>query len=156
MVKIRKATIKDLDKVLELNHMLFRREYDEYDNLLDMDWTYSVKGKKYFRDSLINENYCVFVAEDSGVVVGYLSGEITKGEEYRILPKMAELGSLFVLAEYRSKGMGKKLYDDFVKWAKSKDVKRIRVEASPDNAKGIKYYEKMGFKGFTFVLEGKI
>jgi hypothetical protein len=37
---MRKATIKDLKKIQELNLMLFEKEYDEYDKTLNVDWTY--------------------------------------------------------------------------------------------------------------------
>ena len=155
-MEVRKAVIGDLKRIRELNFMLFEKEYEEYDDLLDMDWTYGEKGKKYFNEALTKSSYCAFVVEDKGVIVGYVIGTIAKGEEYRKLPKMAELDNIFVLEEYRSKGVGKMLYDEFVKWAKTQGVKRIKVEASPDNAKGIAYYEKMGFKAFTLTLEGEI
>ena len=155
-MEVRKATIKDLKEIQALCQKLFEKEHEEYDKLLDLDWTFGEKGEKYFKDSMTKSNSCVFVAVEADSIIGYLAGEIVKGEEYRKLPKMAEVGSLFVLDEYRSKGVGKELYDEFVKWAKGNDVKRVKVEASPGNEKGINYYEKMGFEGITLVLEGAI
>jgi diamine N-acetyltransferase len=155
-MEIRKATIEDLNRIQELNLLLFEKEYKEYDKLLDLDWTFGKVGEKYFRDALTKSNHCAFVVEVDGVVVGYIVGAIEKGENYRKLPKMAALDNIFVLEEYRSKGIGKMLYGEFVKWAKGNGVKRVKVEASPDNVEGIAYYENMGFKGFTITLEGEI
>lgn len=155
-MKIRKAVVGDLKRILELNLMLFEKEHGDYDKLLDLNWTFGKKGRKYFRDALTKSSSCVFVAEYEGVVVGYLSGGMSTGEEYRKLPKMVELGSLFVLEEYRSNGVGKKLYDEFMKWAKGKGFKRMKVEADPRNKKGVLFYEKMGLEGFTVILEREI
>ena len=45
---IRKATIDDLDKVQKLNEKLFLREFKKFNKFLNVKWTFSEKGKKYF------------------------------------------------------------------------------------------------------------
>lgn len=155
-MKIRKATLEDLKRIQELNLMLFTKEHEEFDGLLDLDWTFGERGESYFRESLTKKDHCAFVAEEDEKIIGYLTGGLATGEDFRKLPKMAELESIFVLEEYRLKGIGKKLYLELVKWAKENDVKRMKVQADPRNEKGISYYEKMGFKGATIVLEGSI
>lgn len=47
-VLIRKATIKDLEEVQELNLMLFEKEHTDYDSSLNMQWTTSQSGSSYF------------------------------------------------------------------------------------------------------------
>ena len=47
-MEIRKATLDDLKDIQKLNLLLFEKEYKEYDKLLDKDWTFGEKGKKYF------------------------------------------------------------------------------------------------------------
>lgn len=155
-VKIQKATTKNFKELQELCQELVKKEYKEYDRLLDLDWTFGKKGIKYFTDALTKENSCTFIAIVDNKIIGYLVGCITKGENYRILPKLAELDSIFVVKEYQGQGIGSKLYNAFIKWCKSKNVKMTRVEASAQNKQGISFYRKNGFKDYTLTLENKI
>jgi hypothetical protein len=98
---IKKATLDDLQKVQELNLKLFEKEQKEYDNLLDVNWTFGETGTKYFQDRITKENGCVFIASLNNEIVGYLCGGLSKGEAYRQLPIVAELENTFVLDEFR-------------------------------------------------------
>lgn len=155
-IVIRKATLDDLQKVQELNLKLFEKEYKEYDSLLNMDWTFGEAGTKYYQDRISQDNGCVLVAIIANKTVGYLCGGLTEAEEYRRLPIVAELENTFVLDEFRSKWIGKQLYTTFVDWCKSKNVGKLRVEASAQNEWAIKFYRKNNFKDYTLVLEAEL
>ena len=64
---IRKATIDDLDKVQKLNEKLFLREFKKFNKFLNMKWTFSEKGKKYF-EGLIKNDF-VYVATMDNIIV---------------------------------------------------------------------------------------
>lgn len=155
-VTIRKATIKDLKKVQELNLKLFEKEHKEYDKFLNLNWTFGAEGTKYFSDRIKNEDGCVFVAELNKEIVGYLCGGLRKSKPYRNPPIMAELENTLVLENHRSKGIGSKLFDAFINWCKTKKVEKIRVEASAQNKLAISFYRKNGFKDYTLVLEADL
>ena len=152
-MKIRRATIEDLGEIQKLNSLLFKKEYNEYDKLLNLDWTLGEKGTSYFKNILTNENKCAFVAEAEGNIIGYLAGQISKIKPYRNAPITAELDNTFVLKEYRNLDIGTKLYKEFVKWCEEKKVKIIRVQAFAPNTKAINFYHKNGFKDYTLILE---
>ncbi len=61
-VAIRQATLNDIQKVQELNLKLFEKEQKEYDHLLDMNWTFSAAGTKYYQDRISQDDGCVLVA----------------------------------------------------------------------------------------------
>ncbi len=155
-VTIKTATIDDLQKVQELNLRLFEKEHKEFDSLLNLDWTFGKTGTKYYQDRISKDDGCVFVAIVDEKIVGYLCGGLTKAEDYRILPIVAELENTFVLEEFRSKGIGKKLYNKFIEWCKTKNVGKIRVEASAQNELAIKFYRNNNFKDYTLVLENDL
>jgi ribosomal protein S18 acetylase RimI-like enzyme len=155
-IRIRKATIKDLDKVQELNHKLFVKEHAEYDSLLNLDWTFGKEGTEYYTKRILHDDGCVFVAIINDEIIGYICGGIKKAEKYRNLPIVAELENTYVLEEFRSKGVGKKLYKEFIKWCKSKNVGIVRVEASASNSQAIKFYRNNGFKDYTLILESDL
>ena len=50
---IRKANIDDLKFVKELNYKLFDLEYNNFDSALNMEWTFSEKGEKYFKELIV-------------------------------------------------------------------------------------------------------
>lgn len=152
-MKIRKATIKDLKEIQRLNLLLFEKEYEEYDKYLDLNWTFGKKGTKAFKDVLIDQDKCAFVAEINGEIVGYLAGGISTSENYRHLPPVAELYNTLVLEEYRGESIGTELYNEFAKWCKKKKFKVIKVQTSAPNKKAIKFYHKNGFKDYTLILE---
>lgn len=156
-IQIRRATLKDLKNVQDLNLALFEKEIKDFDPSLDLGWTFSKAGTKYFKWRITDKAYGgIWVAFDKGEMIGYLSGGITKAENYRKLPRMAELENTFVKKEYRSKGIGQKLFKEFTRWCKVHKVKMLRVEASAQNKKAIAFYRKSGFKDYNIILERKI
>jgi ribosomal protein S18 acetylase RimI-like enzyme len=157
-MEIRKATIEDLKRVQELCSFLFDYEYnkDNGDKSLDLDWIFKKSGEDYIRDAITGRDSCVFVAVDDSVIVGYVEGGIFKPEEYRKIPKMVRLEFFYVLEEFRGKGIGDKLYEAFVEWAKEKGAKSMSVEVTTSNSGAMKFYKKNGFGDYHSVLEMEI
>ena len=155
-VTIKTATMDDLQKVQELNLKLFEKEHKEYDSSLNLDWTFGEIGTKYYQDRISKDDGCVFVAIIDNKIVGYLCGGITEPIKYRHSPTVAELENTFVLNEFRSKGIGKELYNKFIEWCKAKNVGKVRVEASAQNKLAIKFYRNNNFKDYSLVLEADL
>lgn len=155
-MKIRKATINDLKRIQELNFLLFEKEKKEYDKFLNLDWTFGEVGTKCFKKHLTGKDSCAFVAEDNGEIIGYLAGGEIKAEDYRNISKIAELDYMFVLKEYRRRGVGGMLHDVFVEWCEERKIKVLRVEASAGNKQAIGFYKRRGFEDCSLILEGEI
>lgn len=150
---IRKATIEDLQNVQLLNLQLFSKEQKEYDSSLDLQRTFSKVGTKYYQDRILKNNGCVLIAITNDNIVGYLCGSIKKAEDYRKLSNIAELENTFVLEKYRSKGIGQKLYDEFIKWCKEKKASKVRVETFAKNDLTIKFYKNQSLQEYQLTLE---
>lgn len=151
-VSIRKANIKDLAKVQELNNRLFELEYKVFDDTLNVGWTYENAGEKYFKDMI--ENEVVFLAMVNDNIVGYLAGIICKTSY--IKSKLSEIDNMFVLEDYRKKGVGQKLIEEFKKHSVSKGVDSIKVTASAKNKNAILFYIKNGFKEWNVTFRCKL
>lgn len=149
---IRKATIKDLEDILKLNFDLFKKEYKEFDGSLDIKWTYSKKGKKYFKERIVKNDGFVAVAEQNNKIVGYLCGGLYD-HGYRVKAVYAELENMIVDKKMRGKGAGTALVKEFFKWCKSRRVKYIDVIASFGNKEGMEFYKSLGFKNYDLTLE---
>jgi len=153
-VKIQFATIKNLRDIQDLNHQLCIKENKEFDATINPDYPIQKQGEEYFKDRI--KNGCSLLAIVDGKVVGYLVGSISEVEDYRNISKIAEAENMFILENYRSKGIGKKLFQEFTKWCKSKKAQRIKAVASAQNIKAIEFYRREGFQDYDFVLEKEI
>jgi GNAT superfamily N-acetyltransferase len=152
-IKIRKATVKDLESIQILNGKLCLNEHKKFDYTVDSNFPFSKQGKTYFLERITKKNGCVLVALENKKIIGYIAGGITKQESYRTIEKLAEAENMFILEDFRNKGVGSELLDKFVDWCKSKNVNRIKVISSSANSKSISFYNKNGFSDYNLVLE---
>jgi len=152
--RIQSATIENLKDIQDLNHRLCIRENKEFDATINPVYPIQKQGEEYFKDKI--KNGYTLIAVVDGKVIGYLVGGISDVEDYRNISKIAEVENMFILEEYRSMGIGKKLLQEFTKWCKSKKVQRIKAVASAQNKRAIEFYRREGFKDYDLVLEKKI
>lgn len=87
------------------------------------------------------------IVEYNGKSVGYGLYSITFSAEAG--GKVVWLEELFILPEYRNKGLGKEFFE-FV-YAENRDAKRFRLEATPINNNAIRLYERLGYKVLPYV-----
>ncbi len=93
---------------------------------------------------------------DKDKIIGYFIGCIKKAEDYRKLKKIAEAENVYIIQKYRRKGIGTSFQKEFLKWARTKRVKRARVVISAQNKKSIASVKKIGFKDYNLTLEKEL
>ena len=152
-IVIRKALIDDLKIVQELNYKLFDLEYNNFDPALNMQWTFSERGKTYFK-KLIEEG-TVWVAEDNNKVIGYLAGSVEGTPSYAT-KSIAELDNFYIDKEYRKKGIGKKLVQEFKEYCMKLGVEEMKVTASSKNMNAREFYKYIGFEDFEVTYKMKL
>lgn len=150
MIKIRRASIKDVEAVRKLNQDLFEHNY-QFNNTLNLKWP--SKNKKYFVDRIKGKKSLCLVAENEDKIIGYLIGSIEKAEDWRKIKNIAEAENMLIIEEFRGRGIGTNLLKEFLKWAKSKGAERAFVVASASNEKAIRTYSKIGFVPYNNVME---
>ena len=91
----RKANIKDLGRILELNMKLFKKEYKEFDKIINLNWTYS-EGKKYFKGRIIKKDGFSEVVEHKNKIIGYICGGRRKRLAYWKKAQYADIESFFL------------------------------------------------------------
>jgi RimJ/RimL family protein N-acetyltransferase len=84
----------------------------------------------------------VFVAEVDGEIVGRLS---VSRDEHPASRHVADLG-LMVDARHRRRGIGTKLLDAAVEWARLSGVTKLELHVFPWNEPAIQLYESFGFE----------
>jgi len=84
----------------------------------------------------------VFVAEADEKVVGFLMLQ-WPGTGWN---RVAEIGWMAVLPNYRRKGFGSRLMKKMERYAKEKGIRKVYVEPSAENEIAIHFYIKNGYK----------
>jgi Acetyltransferases len=151
--KIRKATIEDLSDIQRLNHELFKKEFNEYDNSLNINWPLEQDGKNYFTNQI--ENQFVYIVLYDSKTIGYLSGLIRKTNSC-FKTKRAVIDNMIIEEKYRNEGIGTLLIDEFKKWCKENSVDEILVDVFMKNNKGINFYKNNDFDDYEAFLKCKL
>jgi phosphinothricin acetyltransferase len=137
MVQVRTANDTDLPAILEIYNdaiMNTTAVYDYEPHTLEM-------RKQWFRIKEA-QGYPVFVAEDNGRVVGFSSiGPWRVWAAY----KYSVENSIYVAADQRGKGIGKKLLEPLIEAAKQLDLHAIIAGIDATNEVSIKLHRGFGF-----------
>lgn len=134
----RKASIKDIDQLIELRKKLLIEEGFCSDNNIDEEL------EQYFSLSITNREMVIWLALDAEYIIG------TAGVCFFQYPpsfsnptgKIAYITNVYTREEYRNQGVATKLLDFILDEVKMEGCQVTRLHAS---AQGRKLYEKKGF-----------
>ena len=153
MITIRPVRIDEIVKLQELNQEVFL-DNQQYDDDLIMDWALSEKGKTYFTELVNNPHAICFVAEENKMLVGYIAAN-KKDFGYRKSTYL-EIENMGVNPSHRSQGVGTKLIQTCLAWAKEHGFTKAYVNAYSHNKKAIAFYQENGFAEVDVSLEREI
>lgn len=152
-VIVRKATLEDLNIIQKLNYKLFLLEKEKFDDTLITDWPLSTYGEEYFKTAIENDIVLVAIIDDK--IVGYIVGSLNTEGTYNNI-KQAELNNMYVCEEYRSIGIGTKLFNQLKTICIQNGMQEIKVVADYKNIKAINFYKNNGFKEAEITLKQKL
>lgn len=139
---IRKATIEDLPVLLQFEQGIISAERP-FDSTLLPD-PISYYDLKAF---ITAPDVHLLVAEIDGIIGGSGYARIKKNlNTYYDFEKYAYLGFMYVLPEFRGKGVNQAIIEELKQWAAGQGLTEIRLEVYNDNIGAIKAYEKAGFE----------
>ncbi len=115
MINIRPVKPEEWQKLCLLNKQIFVKN-PEFDEDLIVDFANSAPGQAYFKDSISSTEGVCLVAEEDDVWLGYVNGN-PKEIPYRH-SKYFEIENLGVTPDAKGKGIGKRLLQALVDWAK--------------------------------------
>lgn len=148
-VCIRVASLDDVVRISYLNRALFREDAGRRDPFVDQGWPVK-HGEGYFTAFLGQENSLCLVAEFREEIAGYLAGYVGDGTDLRPVA-MAELESMYFAERYRCVGIGARMVRGFLEWAG--EARLASVTAYAANESAIRFYEKIGFRSRSIVME---
>jgi len=136
-MSVRKATLKDLKCILELERRYFGPPREDFRSLIELKTP--------------NEECVFFVAEENEKIIGYSRMHLFRWYEG------AHIVTIVVDENYRRKGYGKMLMKEMEDYAKNKGMKVLTLDTVPDNSEALIFYIKNGYKicGYKENLNGK-
>ncbi len=136
-MKIRKATIKDIEEIRKISNQKALRSTGENRAPSERWLTAFIKEKQIF-----------FVADKNKEVYGFILGEQVTGD-------LGYLWLIGVKKEFRSKGIGKLLLNEFIHECKKRKLRSI-ITYGTYNKKTLNFYKKNNFFGGEKCLELKL
>ena len=159
MIKIRKASLDDVDSIANLGEKLIdhgdgiiKDSYPQNLNDYLFDKSKYEFSKTFIKNAIHSRNGLVLISEIDNIIVGFLQVNICKNFSFFKLKKYGKIQAIYVKKEYRKKGISTTLMEEAMKWCKSKDLTRISLDVLPNNIHAIKIYEKWGFTPFLLEM----
>ena len=142
MLRIRQATLNDLEILLEFEQFLIDYERNLTSNIKDGHINY------YDIESFIKKpDAVVIVAETNGEIIGSGYALIRSNKTYKTPDKYVYLGFMYVKEEHRGKGVNKRIMNELIKWGKKSGHHIFKLDVYSNNSSAINAYQKAGFKG---------
>jgi GNAT superfamily N-acetyltransferase len=151
LLQLRQAGAADVDAVVALHAALLREDAGQRDPFMDQTWP-GREGRSYFADLLADAGSVGFLATRDGTTVGYLVGRVAQPTSLRPV-RVAHLESMYVDEPFRSTGVGGRLVERFLDWARANQASRAAVSAFAANHRAIAFYQRNGFEARSLSLE---
>jgi GNAT superfamily N-acetyltransferase len=141
-IKIRKATLNDLDVLLSFEQQLIDVERP-MDPSLEQE-----KKINYFDipEFITSDTAEMYVALVDNEIVGCGYGLIKQNKSKFTQKEQGYIGFIFVKAAYRGKGVNKYIFEAIFDWFKTKGIIEVRLSVYEKNPRAIKAYQKLGFE----------
>lgn len=151
VIKIREATLDDLPTLLEFEQGVIEAERPMDPGLKEGPINY------YDIEQLINSpDIRLAVAEIDGKLIGCGYARIETSKPYLNYDRQSYLGFMYVLPDFRGKGINQLILDNLYKWTLSRGVIEVRLEVYPTNPAAIRAYAKAGFTPYLLQMHADI
>lgn len=139
-IRIREATLNDLDVLLSFEQGIIAAERP-FDSTIR-------EGEVHYYDiaAMIYEPHIsVVVAELDGQLIGSGYARIEDAKPYLKHAQHVYLGFMYVLPEFRGRGVNKLIVERLADWARARGITEMLLEVYADNEPAVRAYEKAGF-----------
>ena len=148
---------EQLLKLLDEFYLYTRKNYSK--DALRFDDYIDTKKEAYKKDILkwfLELKKSKFlVAEDQVDIIGFICGKLKDKNDKIVKQQGGHIESFFVTKKYRSKGVGKSLYNEILKWFKSKKCDFAELVVYDGNSSK-EIYEKWGFSVSSYKMKKEL
>ncbi len=147
-MKIRRMIHEDIGPISTL-WLEMMREHERRDHHFALATDHPEQSFcEYLEGILQKQDAVVYVAEESGGVVGYVLALILDNPEIFELQKYGFIGEMSVAQQVRRQGTGRLLWESAKKWFRRKGITVVQLNVSPKNETGIPFWSSLGFGDF--------
>lgn len=144
---IRPATRADLDQAAELWRLL----QDEHE-AMEPRLRRSVDAEMLWREDFVVwvriSGHGIFVAEVEGRIVGLLTAHPFYGAPVYEAVREVHVNELIVLPEFRGRGLGRRLLEEALAWARGRGIKSVRAGVLSHNVEAHRFWDSVGARPF--------
>ena len=149
--RIRRAEAGDVESYLTVATGLWNEDAGTHDpEVMNTDWP-TQHGREWFESLLGDDDRVGLFAEVDGALAGGLMGSYPELTPF-VRQREARLNSLWVLPDHRGLGLGGRLVEAFLGWARERGAPYAVVTAFAANPTAIALYERHGFGSHTVTL----
>jgi GNAT superfamily N-acetyltransferase len=147
-VTIRSAALSDLERLLDFEQAIIEAERPFDATIRDG------AGVRYYdlEPLLSSPDAEVMVAEIDSEIIGSGFARIERSDAYLKHDEHSYLGFMYVVPEYRGRGVNKRIIAALEKWSFSKGVTEMQLEVYVENAGAVRAYEKSGYSRLILTM----
>ncbi|MBS1513196.1 MAG: GNAT family N-acetyltransferase [Bacteroidetes bacterium] len=136
----RKATLQDIDVLLSFEQGVIYAERP-------FDTTLKENPIHYYdiTQMIFSEEVELLVAVHENKIIGSGYARIEAAKPYLKYKRFAYLGFMYVIPEYRGRGINQIIMNSLESWTASKGITEMRLEVYHENQPAVHAYEKAGF-----------
>jgi len=149
----RRATSQDLLAICELGQQLNSLHHEHRPDIYAPSTGDFAPDGDFWRPSIEGENHAVFLAEQSGVAIGFITVQVTESKGPLMQPqRVGRIGSVCVDQRGRGQGIGRALMQQAQTWALEQGAADLRLTVWGFNDPARRLYEALGYEMRAFEM----
>jgi GNAT superfamily N-acetyltransferase len=153
-VTVSVAGLADIDQFVASVAGLFHEDGGRHDPFMDTGWP-ARDGVDYYTGLVDRPDCLLAVARDGDRLAGHLVGKLIEPDSIR-LARFAVLESIRVWPEHRGLGVGSRLVEEFLGWARRNQAVQASVTAYAANDGARRFYARHGFAPASVVMRAPL
>lgn len=148
-LRLHRCTPADLDQLRTIAEATFRDTYEADNDPEDFkDYIQTAFSENRIQKALMTPGSCFYFVFEKDQIVAYFQVNEWNAQSDLQLKDSLELERIYVLPEFKGKGIGKWILDGVCKMARIKGLQRVWLGVWEQNDKAIKFYHRHGFRKF--------
>lgn len=140
---IREATLKDIETLRAFEQGVINYERPFALNLKETPIQYY-----NLEDFIQRKDAQVVVATIEEEIVGSGYALIKNAKPHKTPEQYAYLGFMYVLPNFRGKGINQKIIEELIRWSKNQGLTEVYLDVYAENDSALKAYNKIGFQPY--------
>jgi ribosomal protein S18 acetylase RimI-like enzyme len=155
-VAVREVRLEDLDSSVRHLWMRLAEEMFEVEPLTVPSEANSCKWLDFVKEGLVKRRNVLLAAKVEEKTVGYALLTLPREQTFEVQESFGIVNELYVLPEFRRKGIGKKLLEQCLNRVKAEGFKTARISVISGDKDAIRLYKKLGFRVFMYNMTKRL